>query len=381
MARIRVSLIAPAVLGAAFALQAQQPAAQAAKPAAAPPAAPAAAQPAAAAASSSHTVARGETLWSLAKQYLGDAYLWPEIYRLNTAIIEDPHWIYPGEVLTLPSGVASAAPATVAGGPARPFDPNATTVFFPRSSSRARGDRQATNMMASRIAVRPDEYLASPFVWTPGGPAGAGRVLSTAESQIVQPTLEQRVYHSEESIFLRLPEGARRVNGERFMTFELGPTLEGQGQMAVITGVVELRKDPGLGDARAVIIQRFRQMVEGQGVMAIDTLVQRRDVHPSPLEFGMQTSLAWVLDAPVIPQLGQYVVFTARLADGVVPGDQVTLFAPMGQGTDGEQRAPEMAAVAQILRVTPFGASGILVQRGPATITAGMAGRLTAKMP
>ena len=49
-----------------------------------------------------YTVKRGDTLWDIAKQYLGDAYLWPEIYRLNTATIEDPHWIYPSEVLILP---------------------------------------------------------------------------------------------------------------------------------------------------------------------------------------------------------------------------------------------------------------------------------------
>ncbi len=61
-----------------------------------------------------HTVREGDTLWDIAKRYFGDPFTWPQVYKLNTAVVEDPHWIYPGEVLRLKGdGVAAVPPDTM----------------------------------------------------------------------------------------------------------------------------------------------------------------------------------------------------------------------------------------------------------------------------
>jgi ABC-type amino acid transport substrate-binding protein len=49
-----------------------------------------------------HTVRDIDTLSRIARQYLGDAQRWPEIWELNKERVADPNVIYPGLVLLLP---------------------------------------------------------------------------------------------------------------------------------------------------------------------------------------------------------------------------------------------------------------------------------------
>jgi nucleoid-associated protein YgaU len=50
-----------------------------------------------------YTVRAGDTLSRIARDQLGNADRWPEIFVLNRAIIRHPDRIFPGQVLTLPS--------------------------------------------------------------------------------------------------------------------------------------------------------------------------------------------------------------------------------------------------------------------------------------
>ncbi len=50
-----------------------------------------------------HTVASGDTLGKIAKQFYGNAMKYPVIFEANKPMLTDPDKIYPGQVLRIPA--------------------------------------------------------------------------------------------------------------------------------------------------------------------------------------------------------------------------------------------------------------------------------------
>jgi hypothetical protein len=320
----------------------------------------------------SHTVKRGDTLWDIAKTYLNDPFLWPEIYRANTDVVEDPHWIYPGEVLRIPDGAALKAPApdeleqtpadTVRGTPAPDF-----------ADLLARGRTGA---------VRAGEYLAAPFISPVGAVAGSGRIVGIAEAQGTTADMMGRPLSQDERIFVTPPEGVRAVRGDRFLVVEAGDMV-GRGQVQIPTAVVEI-----VGSATqsgGTLEARVRSLFSNAGsqgrLIPLDTLVPRDGVFPAPVADGAGFRVTWIQEAPLLPSLGRYLALDATARDGLVAGDQLALMRARGSDLGGERLDDELVAVVQVLRVTEQGTTGIIVGQRSVGIEVGMRVRLVAKMP
>src|SRR5215208_4128293 len=373
--RIALAFAVGATFGAPTVVSAQQPTAQ---PATQPQE------------GRTHVVRPGDTLWDLALVYYGDPFLWPEIYRLNTNVVEDPHWIYPGEVLAIGEGMGPVASDEVPSG--------GGTVFGRRGSNRAVSAGIATIERAPRPTIRPGEYFAAPFVDRRGGPADAGRILRIADLPGVNSATDRDRLQLNDDIYINAPGSGSAVPGERYLAFaRLGDV--GSGQLMVPTGIVEVTGAAPGEAPRARIVQEFDQVRIDQGLIPLDTLYLSEGSRPAPVEFGLRSRVLYVINSPVLPSIQHYVVLDASVRDGVQIGDQFTLVRERGQQPRPKmglisnpfrrnERQPtgpvvpeERIAVVQVVRVTPFGTTGIIIDQTEPAIRAGVAARLTAKMP
>ena len=132
-----------------------------------------------------HQVVDAETLWSLAQRSYNDPWKWPTIYEANRGVVEDPHWIYPGEELVIPDVAATTQVAEVVVEPVpaeppqpTPEEPRAAvdperTVFFEQPSISGFGLNEAFEQQ--RAVVPRQVSYGAPLAGSEGWRAGPQR--------------------------------------------------------------------------------------------------------------------------------------------------------------------------------------------------------------
>ena len=109
-----------------------------------------------------YIIQKGDTLWDLAEAWLGDPFLWPQIWDENRYIL-DSHWIYPGDPLVVPG-----KPTVVPDGGPPPTDEAATPPVT-----------EFGDLVETKKPVQPVTPQAAPMV-----PAAAGPVKQIASERV-----------------------------------------------------------------------------------------------------------------------------------------------------------------------------------------------------
>jgi len=366
----------------------------------------------------SHTVKRGDTLWDLAKLYLGDSFLWPEIYRLNTDIIDDPHWIYPGEVLKLPAlgatpPVAEAptvkqagdtvptptpaaappvspapnAPATATGTPV--YEPPIGVLDGPTVFPRTRVDAPVSKRRAYTPPRQPTvnlgTYISAPFVDRGGGPRGSGQILKVVSLSVTSSgsnPKERAQLHDD--LFISPPAGSAAAEGDRYITYTFGPYVDDLGQVVIPTGVIQVTRAPRDREAAvAQVIRMFGEVYSDQHLMPYDSTTVHVFGHAEPIADSIVTEVKLVSGSPILPSLQDFLLVDVTTRDGIKIGDEFQLFEPRrGSDISGAPDDPEIPiARAMAVRVTRYGTTLMITGEKHPKIEVGTRARRVATMP
>jgi hypothetical protein len=329
-----------------------------------------------------HTVKRGDTLWDLAHHYLGDAYLWPEIYRLNTDQIDDPHWIYPGEVLRLPGqtqAVASSVPSTTVA----PRQPSSRTVFSTTPLVSARTS-VASSVPLARVAL--GDVVRAPYFDRDKGPLGSGRIMFGADIPGIDKQRSTANFQPYDRVLMVPPAGSVSAERERFISYVLGPSVEGVGTVVVPTALLRVVREPRNGEAATVeVLELYGQVGAEDRIIPLDTAGAGATGIPVRVTgTGGRIGKIRAIDRPaVLPSIGSFILFDLTTNDGMRIGDEVEVFHPReAQKGDEGPAIPEIAiATAQVVKVTPFGTTARIVTQQQPAIREGERVRVTARMP
>jgi len=358
-----------------------------------------------------HSVRPGDTLWSLAQSYLGDPLLWPEIYRLNTDVVEDPHWIYPGEVLRLAAGEGvksvpaedTPAPAAVAQAePGAPeakvdavedpnfketieetsdnYDPDAP--LFPQMGEMSNAAKATVRAYSEKNyrAIRRDEFYSGGFL-TEGQDLPFGRIVGRTASPMIASLTNFGVAKLYTDLAVSPPNGASYEIGDTLMIVEKGWPVNNYGFMVWPTGVGVVKR---IDEGRPIlsVTQIYWSIYPGQWLLPLEKFPAGSKARAVPITDGITATILGWPRRPYMKLPQSYFYIDKGSADGVALGDIWEVRrASGGISNSGTVLTSENMATVQIVNVREHSATALITNVKYATFTVGTPVVQVAKLP
>lgn len=333
-----------------------------------------------------HEVVRGETLWILAQRYYQNPYLWPRIYEANRGVVEDPHWIYPGENLVIPDVTVTvqdvavvtpgdpapeAAPPVREAPPVRPVAPAARpddrTVFYRRDA----GQRFVAADVQSMTPVVAREVFYSARFLVPEGqqPESLGSVgdLVGAEEE------RRRTYFTYDRV--QILTDAPLTPGTALQSYRIAGTIEGVGAVAVPTGVLSVSED-AVGGVVALVVDEFDRLTPGDLVRPLPDYRIAPGVEPRRVATGPAATIVGFGEDRAVQGLYDIAFLDQGGAAGVAVGDEYVLLWTQEEGWPAT-----VEGRLQVVAVEPTHASARIVGLRNPVFEPGLQVVLTRKMP
>jgi hypothetical protein len=360
-----------------------------------------------------HTVRKGDTLWDLAQHYLHDPFLWPGIYRLNTDVVEDPHWIYPGEILRIaPTDNVAAVPTmdtpvpptlvdsttvvmsdstnapapdstdALAQGPQQPSMAESEEIegapLFPERRGRSVAEILKTYTHQPYRPLRRSEFYSSGFL-TENQRLPYGKVIGPVTPQQIKAVNSRANALPFSTIALEAPNGASYEIGDSLLLLQLGKEIGSYGNVVVPTGLAKVI-DAVDGHYVANIVSTYGPIRNGQRTLPLESF------NPSagravPVSDGVRGSLIGGLGRQDLKEPQMVVFINKGREDGVAPGDLFEVRRRPERGSDGMVRVNELMATMQIVHVRDRTATGLVLNVISPDIPPGTDVMQVAKLP
>lgn len=257
-----------------------------------------------------YVVQKGDTLWDISSRFLTEPWRWPEIWQANPQI-ENPHLIYPGDVVRLTYEGDSPVLTVDRGGMRRT---GGRTV---RLSPEIRYIDQKDAIPTIPIeAIR--EFLTRPLVVSENEINSWAYIVSSYDQHLINGKGNE--------IYVRgLPED---TNQRTYSIYRKGPAYESNGEHlgyeAIYVGeaFVQAFGDP----ATAIITSSEREALNGDRLIPRSETDINSDIIPSSPDRDVSGNIISAID--VLSEIGQYQVVVLDLGktDGMQVGNVLGVY-------------------------------------------------------